>query len=275
LPLVQFATKAAYLRHMRLRAESCMPNQYAPGRAVARLLWGATSDLLDHTAVRRQLAIHRFKLAPQRRRAQVARLSKAELVDLYHAPFMDASPARGLPAVRAARRRAGAAAAAARAAAAAAATAALEAAENDYCVDALECGAQQRDEWRAVWRRAHSRTIPLASARLCLDAALSGAVLRGLQGVQGTQPVCEAGRGGVLQQCGAGRLLWRRRRLRGRGGRESRPFWMGSMHGGDWQLKMLVHALMECPAVRPALQWLACLWQRTGGGPAPPLSPKV
>ena len=41
-----------------------------------------------------------------------------------------------------------------------------------------------------------------------------------------------------------------------------------------WQLETLQHALLDCPAVRPALQWLAALWPRLGGS-APPLSPEV
>lgn len=42
-----------------------------------------------------------------------------------------------------------------------------------------------------------------------------------------------------------------------------------------WPLETLQHALLECPAVRPALQWLAGLWPRFGGDPAPPLSADV
>lgn len=42
----------------------------------------------------------------------------------------------------------------------------------------------------------------------------------------------------------------------------------------DWHLETLQHALLDCPAVRPALQWLAALWPRFGGS-APPLSPEV
>jgi uncharacterized membrane protein YgcG len=41
-----------------------------------------------------------------------------------------------------------------------------------------------------------------------------------------------------------------------------------------WHLESLQHTFMDCPAVRPALQWLAVLWPRFGGS-APPLSPEV
>jgi hypothetical protein len=47
---------------------------------------------------------------------------------------------------------------------------------------------------------------------------------------------------------------------------------LDQQHGSDWQLETLLHAVMECPAVQLALQWLARL---CGAGPAPPLSPEV
>jgi hypothetical protein len=41
-------------------------------------------------------------------------------------------------------------------------------------------------------------------------------------------------------------------------------------------LETLLHALLECPAVRPALAWLAALWPAaSGGGASPPLTPEV
>jgi hypothetical protein len=45
--------------------------------------------------------------------------------------------------------------------------------------------------------------------------------------------------------------------------------------GDGWQLETLQHALLDCPAVRPALQWLAALWAQMTGGPAPPLTAAV
>ena len=35
------------------------------------------------------------------------------------------------------------------------------------------------------------------------------------------------------------------------------------------------HALLDCPAVRPALQWLAGLWGRIEGGAGPPITSRV
>ncbi|KAI8462501.1 MAG: hypothetical protein J3K34DRAFT_500065 [Monoraphidium minutum] len=40
-------------------------------------------------------------------------------------------------------------------------------------------------------------------------------------------------------------------------------------------LETLLHALLDCPAVRPALRWLADLWPRFSGGGAPPLTAAV
>ncbi|KAI8463062.1 MAG: hypothetical protein J3K34DRAFT_475574 [Monoraphidium minutum] len=37
----------------------------------------------------------------------------------------------------------------------------------------------------------------------------------------------------------------------------------------------LLHALLDCPAVRPALRWLADLWPRFAGGSTPPLTAEV
>lgn len=40
-------------------------------------------------------------------------------------------------------------------------------------------------------------------------------------------------------------------------------------------LETLLHALLDCPAVRPALRWAAELWARIEGGGGPPITPQV
>jgi hypothetical protein len=40
-------------------------------------------------------------------------------------------------------------------------------------------------------------------------------------------------------------------------------------------LETLLHALLDCPAVRPALRWAADLWGRIEGGGGPPITPQV
>jgi len=42
-----------------------------------------------------------------------------------------------------------------------------------------------------------------------------------------------------------------------------------------WCLETVQHALLDCPAVRPALQWLAAQWARVEGGGGPPLTAAV
>ena len=49
----------------------------------------------------------------------------------------------------------------------------------------------------------------------------------------------------------------------------------GLTRDGVWQLETLTHALLDCPAVAPALRWLAHLWVRIDGAPQPPLTPAV
>jgi hypothetical protein len=98
-------------------------------------------------------------------------------------------------------------------------------------------------------------------------------------------PGCLAGAWGWLRRCAAamrraGCLLWHRRHLWGSGGRRSRPVWTSSDCNNPnpaigSSRRCCTRSWSTCPAVRPALQWLARLWPRTGGGPAPPLSPKV
>jgi hypothetical protein len=41
------------------------------------------------------------------------------------------------------------------------------------------------------------------------------------------------------------------------------------------RLETLQHAFLECPAVRPALEWLARVWPRIDGGGPPPLTAEV
>lgn len=40
-------------------------------------------------------------------------------------------------------------------------------------------------------------------------------------------------------------------------------------------LETLLHALLDCPAVRPAIRWAAGVWARVEGGTGPPLTPAV
>ncbi|KAI8464431.1 MAG: hypothetical protein J3K34DRAFT_491622 [Monoraphidium minutum] len=67
--------------------------------------------------------------------------------------------------------------------------------------------------------------------------------------------------------------------VHGQAGRPARvDLRLGAPSGLDlagWSLETLLHALLDCPAVRPALRWLADLWPRFSGGGAPPLTAAV
>lgn len=54
-----------------------------------------------------------------------------------------------------------------------------------------------------------------------------------------------------------------------------RPQAGGESDPRAWCLETVRHALLDCPAVRPALQWLARLWGRIEGGVEPPITSRV
>jgi hypothetical protein len=142
------------------------------------------------------------------------------------------------------------------------------------CADTLACGAQQRDERRAVWRRARARALPrrlrgfawmlLHEALPCGGSKVSQVPDRCL-GL--AEAACCSNATCKLPAVAPAAPVGQRRT------RELTS--LDQQRGSDWQFQTLLHALVECPAVRPGLQWLAQLWSRTGGGPAPPLPPKV
>ncbi|KAI8463548.1 MAG: hypothetical protein J3K34DRAFT_526893, partial [Monoraphidium minutum] len=181
------------------------------------------------------------------RRRQWAKRQR-KLAPIYYAAWMDPSPPRDPPLVRAARGADRAAAAAARAAAAAAPTAPA----NDDCADALPGDGERRPQWRAVWRRACDRLLPRelrGFAWMLLHAALSCGGAQAAFWSPGQPGLADA-------VCCSNAAC-----------RAAAP--------GGWPLETLMHALLDCPAVRPALRWLADLWPRFSGGSAPPLTAAV
>ncbi|KAI8462214.1 MAG: hypothetical protein J3K34DRAFT_503627 [Monoraphidium minutum] len=218
-----------------------MPGLYAPCCAVAPRLWGGAGDGPDPAEVgkiaARQLQVYAAKARGLQRVGAGGALGRrrreeldAALAPIYHAAWMDPSPPRDPPLVRAVRGAERAAAAAAQAAAAAAPTAPA----NDDCADALPGDGERRPQWRAVWRRARDRLLPRelrGFAWMLLHAALS---------------------------CGGAQAA----------------FWSPGQPGLADAVELL-HALLDCPAVRPALRWLADLWPRFAGGSTPPLTAEV
>ncbi|KAI8462303.1 MAG: hypothetical protein J3K34DRAFT_527842 [Monoraphidium minutum] len=236
-----------------------MPGLYAPCCAVAPRLWGGAGDGPDPAEVgkiaARQLQVYAAKARGLQRVGAGGALGRrrreeldAALAPIYHAAWMDPSPPRDPPLVRAVRGAERAAAAAAQAAAAAAPTAPA----NDDCADALPGDGERRPQWRAVWRRARDRLLPRelrGFAWMLLHAALSCGGAQAAFWSPGQPGLADA-------VCCSNAAC-----------RAAAP--------GGWPLETLMHALLDCPAVRPALRWLADLWPRFAGGSTPPLTAEV
>ncbi|KAI8462379.1 MAG: hypothetical protein J3K34DRAFT_501129, partial [Monoraphidium minutum] len=236
-----------------------MPGLYAPCCAVAPRLWGGAGDGPDPAEVgkiaARQLQVYAAKARGLQRVGAGGALGRrrreeldAALAPIYHAAWMDPSPPRDPPLVRAVRGAERAAAAAAQAAAAAAPTAPA----NDDCADALPGDGERRPQWRAVWRRARDRLLPRelrGFAWMLLHAALSCGGAQAAFWSPGQPGLADA-------VCCSNAAC-----------RAAAP--------GGWPLETLLHALLDCPAVRPALRWLADLWPRFAGGSTPPLTAEV
>ena len=275
VPLTSFAVRAACERMLQLRASKAFGSSYAAGVAIAPPLWGPPGPGPPDAAevarlAQRQLSAYRVKLRLTRRNVQRRRVPDSELMSIYHASWMEASSERQLPAARAAAQQAAAAAHAQLAAAAAA----PDAAGSDDCADPLQLQALQRPAWRAVWGRAGAKGLPRelrVFAWLLLHAALpcgaakvvffpaDGEDLAGMACCRNA--ACRPPPPAALPASQPGR-------------RRGRVTDADSAGADAWQLETLQHALLDCPAVRPALQWLAALWPRFGGT-APPLSPEV
>ena len=108
-PLTFFTVKAGMLRMLQLRAARTWPHGYAPGKALAPPLWGsplvATPDpgAVGALALRQQAVLARKqqgRAGAQRRNAAARRPADANLMQLYHADWMEPSPPRLPPAVR-------------------------------------------------------------------------------------------------------------------------------------------------------------------------------
>ncbi|MFM9032730.1 MAG: hypothetical protein ACKOQ4_00285 [Mycobacterium sp.] len=279
--ITHFVVRVACLRLLRLRAASAPGSQYAPRKALAPRLWDTTSDNPNPSAVQAIAARQTQQFLAMLPRgagrdvrprvgATRTRAADVDLSDLYHAPWMDAAPPRELPAARAAQRR--------QEAAAAAAAGGSRAAGDDDCADALAGGGEQRKPWIAVWRRAFAKSLPRALrcfAWLLLHAALpcGGALV----------PFLQPGADGVAEAacCGCAACV-----LAGPsapsepppavGARRPSPQAALAQAAASWPVETLLHALLECPAVRPAVVWLADLWPRVSDGDAaPPLTPAV
>lgn len=249
--VTHFTVKDATLRLKQFDAAAKQQSQYSPTVAVAPALWGTGAvDHPDPTAVdrlaARQQEVFRRKLAGVGAAPATGRADDRDLAAIYRQPWMDPSPTRQLPQQRAAQR------VAASAAAAAGATAA------DDCTDPLQPWDDPPLAWRAAWTQAHVRPRPrphrvftwqLLHAALPCGAACAQFYPPNREGLAEVaccaNPACRPG---------------------------PAP---NALARGAWRLETLAHALLHCPAVRPAILWLTKLWTRVEGGPGPPTTPAV
>lgn len=251
VPLTYFCVKDATLRMKRLRAMREMKDRYSPCEAVAPQLWGPGAA--DHPAddavqavASRQAQVYAEKL--QSRSSIFMHVSDDQFLAMYRQPWMEASPSRPSPTERARQRREHAARPAQPA----------QPDDRDDNADALKKWAEGRPAWRKAWLDTQRKRKPrshrvfewqLLHNALPLGGAKAAFVPSGATNVADvvccSNPACRP----VPPQ--------------------------GSPHTLGWPPETLIHALIQCPAVRPALQWLANLWIRIDGGSAPPLLPSV
>ena len=247
-PLTHYSVKAATLRMKRLRAVGQLASRYSPGEAVAPALWGpgaaqqpAPGALQAREA--QQAAAFRAKCRlPAAARAAAA--SDDQLAAIYRQSWMEPSPARPAPDQRAQQRRAQPGPA--------------PHALGDDCADILRPWDPGRPAWREAWTQAHKRSRP-RHHRVFMWQLLHAALPVGAAKVAFVPPGAEH----MPDVACCANLACR----------PTVP--PGSTPAGVWRLETLSHALLDCPAVAPALQWLAQLWVRIDGAPQPPMSPDV
>ena len=260
-PLTLLTVRQATLRLIRLRAIDHLPSSYSPSQAVRPALWGGGADgAADPNAV--QALAQRQQVAFQAKVAAASRLAAAgaaaagapvnrghrrppptdaELGSLYRQPWMEPSQPRAPPAQRAAQRQEDE----------------LERRRVDDGLDPLSRTTAGGPAWRAAWslvqardRRRHHRAFAWALMHAALPCNAAKV------------PFWPSDIPGIITAACCGNAACRP-------GPQAGP---GSPAGA---LETLLHALLECPAVQPAIRWATDLWVRIDGGPGPPPSPRV
>ena len=247
-PLTHYSVKDATLRMKRLRAVSQLASRYSPGEAVAPALWGpgapqqpARGALQTREARQAAAFLARCRLPAA---ARAAAASDDQLAAIYRQPWMEPSPARPAPAQRALQRQAPPGPA--------------QHVLGDDCADALRPWDPGRPTWREAWAQAHQKKRP-RHHRVFMWQLLHAALPVGAAKVAFVPPGAEHA---PDVACCANLAC-----------RPAVP--AGSTPAETWRLETLTHALLDCPAIAPALQWLARLWVRIDGAPQPPMSPDV
>ncbi len=248
-PITHLTVKAATLRLARLAAVAALGGRYSPGEAVAPALWGQRPDgAMDGRAVEsleeRQQAV--FVQKSGDRRAAGTRGAQPHPASLGQAPrwlSLLPPPTRAHVAERVRSREA--------------AAGQRRTALQCDTADPLKPWGVGRPAWRAAWRvlQGHRpRPQRIFEWRLLHGGLPCGAV-RVSHWASGAAGLAEA----VCCSNAACR----------------RPPTEGESETRAWRLETVRHALLDCPAVRPALQWLAELWARIEGGAGPPIISRV
>jgi hypothetical protein len=253
VPLTHYCVKDATLRLKQLRAMRDLGPRYSPCEAVAPALWGpgATNGpgpgVIEAVASRHVRLFHAKVGAPQGGHRRVA-VSDDQLLAIYRQPWMAPAPSRPSPADRAAQRRG----------LPARAQQPAPAASRDDNADALAKWDEGRPAWRQAWSDTHRKRRPrpmrvfewqLLHDALPVGAAKAAFCPDGAANVADVVCCCHSACRPLIPPDSSPPLAW--------------------------HPETLAHALIDCPAVRPALQWLAHIWVRIDGGSEPPLSPSV
>ncbi len=250
-PITHYTVKAATLRLKQLDAAVKLQGSYNPTIALAPALWGPNAaDHPDPQALAalaaRQERVFQAKLAAGGPSAPRRRVPDDALAALYRQPWMGPSPPRALPADRAQQR-----------AAQQAANAAPVGGDDDT-TDALAPTHPAQTAWRAAWSQVQSKQRP--RPHRVFEWQLMHTALP-----------CGGARASFFPPDGEGLPMVA---CCGNAACRSGPPPQEAATG-TWSVETLTHALLDCPAVRPALRWLARVWTRVEGGLGPPLTAAV
>ena len=261
-PLTQLTVGQATLRLIRLRALDQLPSTYSPAQAARPALWGSgAAGAVDPNAVQglaqrqqtaftaKVVAATRLAAAGAAPAATQARRGRrrppptdAELGAIYRQPWMDASQPRASPAERAAQRQEDV----------------TDSRQGDDALDPLSRASAAGPKWREAWRlvqardrRRHHRSFAWALMHAALPCNAAKV------------PFWPSDIPGIVAAAFCGNAACR----------PAAPTAADPQPTGA--LETLLHALFECPAVRPAIRWAAGLWVSVEGGPGPPLTPQV
>ncbi len=253
--ITHFRVQRVTIRLTHLRVLALPSSPYSPSQALRPPLWGPGNAGANAGAVQalaaRQCSVVAAKLAAPGQAVAGGSSRRPpptdeELWSIYRQPWMEPSSPRALPADRAAAR------------AAVAAVPRPRPGTGDDCFDPASAGSDDRRKWREAWRLVHDRgrcrrqrSFHWLLMHAGLPCKAARATSWGAGGRQLAEAVCcsHADSLAALSVPTSAAL-------------GSTP-------------ETLLHALLECPAVRPAAQWASTGWGRVEAGNGPPLTPSV